>query len=119
MSVLGQSSPTRRPHLLDQAEIRFAIAIAGAVVTTLVVCLLQLSRAGAFGALLVVTVLLSLSLRPTIAAGAGLVSWALFTGFVVNSLGQLSFRPDDVRALGVLVSCCPLLASLSRLLRRT
>ena len=40
------------------------------------------------------------------AAVLGLVAWAYFTGFVTNSLGELTFAPDDLARLALLVALC-------------
>lgn len=93
----------RRPHVLDQWELRFAIAGLSQVVVILAVHLAHLPRGASFGALLVVTAAFGLSVGPLAAGSLGLVGWALFTGFVTNAYGQLTFRAEDVRLLGLLV----------------
>src|SRR3954451_25358542 len=36
-------------------------------------------------------------------AALGVVAWAFFTGFVVNALGQLTLRSDDLGRMGAFV----------------
>jgi hypothetical protein len=97
---------------------RFAAGIAAQVVATLVVCASGMPDDDGFGVLLVLGVLVSLTLGPLAAAGLGLIGWALFNGFVTNSLAQLTFRPDDVRLLAVLVGSCAAAACLTGLITR-
>lgn len=108
-------APTRPAHPLDQWQIRFSVGIACLVIATLAVGLARASRVDSFGVILGVTLLLSLTLRPLAATFLSIIGWALFTGFVTNSYGQLTFRPEDLRALAVLATVAPALACLARL----
>lgn len=93
----------RAPGLQDVWEIRFAAAGACQAAATFVVCAVGLPTADAFGILLVLTAVLGLVVRPLPAAGLGLVGWALFTGFVTNSYGELTFSHADLSRLAVAV----------------
>lgn len=83
-------------QMTDQPGVRFGIAN-GALV--LAFCLAGLAglTALATGALAVLVAgLAGLGLSLSMTASLGVIAWAMFTGFVENAYGQLSFADHDL-----------------------
>ena len=91
---------------MDEPGVRFGIAHAGLVTTALIVAAASLPGPVALGAMAVSAGAggrrLSLGWR----SGIALSAWAIFTGFLHNDLGLLTFAPPDLLRLAALLLVC-------------
>jgi hypothetical protein len=100
-------------HPLDQVGIRFAAAGGVLVAAVGLPRLAGLDELGTLGVVLVSATVLGATVTPGLAATLGITAWALFTGFVVNDYGLLTFAPADLGRLVVLVLVPALLSGLA------
>ena len=92
-----------RSPLLRLSAVRFAQGECSLVVGLLSCAAVRL---GSFPTLVIVsliTVLFAGRLPTLFATGLGLVAWAMFTGFVVNRYGVLTFSTGDLIRMGLLL----------------
>jgi hypothetical protein len=87
----------------DDAGVCLTIGAAASTLTLLAAAALEAATTRVF--LLLALVVAGTSLRSTSAVGAGIgaLAWGLFTGFLLHRFGELSFGPDDVARLVLLV----------------
>lgn len=104
------------PRLTDEPGIRFGYALALLGLTLLVAGGLPLGEMATQALVVLVMGVFSACLPWAVRPVVGLVSWAFFTGFVVNAYGQLTFAPADDRRLLVFVGAVVGVAALSRAL---
>jgi hypothetical protein len=113
-----------RPHPLDQVELRFGLGGAALLAALLCARVTGLPEAVALTSLFLLTACLGATLDLRYAAGLGLASWALFTGFVSHRYGQLGLAAPDLRVLALLVgaavagTCGARAATVARLVPR-
>jgi hypothetical protein len=84
--------------------VRFGIGSGVLFVLTDVVIVGQLPGVYGVALLLVATAVLAATLDGPYAFLLGLAGWAFATGFVVNTLGVLTFAPSDLLRLAVFVA---------------
>lgn len=90
-----------RPQMIDQPGIRFGIANGALVTALLVAGVAGLDHVETGLICLAVTGLASAGVSTLAGAAMGVVSWAMFTGFVENRYGQLTFAAGDLERLAV------------------
>lgn len=91
------------PQMTEQSGVRFALAN-GALVTALFASVIAGLTAGETElAVVAVAVLAGSGLSMALSGALGVVSWALFTGFVEHGYGQLTFGNGDVERLVVFI----------------
>jgi len=112
------SRTTRPQGLLDLPEVRFGFAEAALLVTVTVCGRLGLDVSTGLVVLAAVAATSCAVLPLRFSWAVGLSAWAFLTGFVVNAVGQLSFRPADLDRMGVLVLVAMLAATLPAFIRR-
>jgi hypothetical protein len=107
----------------DQPGVRFALANAALVTVLFVAAAARLDRLAAELTALVTAVVAAAGLAVLLRATIGVVMWALVTGFVQNSLGQLTFHRGDLGRLALFVvvvcACHRPAAAASSALRRS
>lgn len=86
----------RPPLLLDEVEFRFGLACGAVVLAMLVAGAFRVPPGATFAAVLILCALLAATLNRPLALVLGMASWALFTGFLTNRYGQLTFARDDL-----------------------
>lgn len=87
--------------LTDEVEVRCAIGAGALLVLTAVLVTTGPSVVDGVAVFLGATVLLAHLLDATRALLLGLTGWALATGFVVNTAGDLTLAPRDTLRLAV------------------
>lgn len=87
----------------DQPGVRFGIANGALVAALLMAGLTGLDYAETATAVVVVAGVACAGLSTWLTATVGLVSWAMFTGFIENSYGELTFAITDVERLAIFV----------------
>ncbi len=98
------------PRMRDEAGFRFGIGHALLIGALLVAGALELDPLTALGLVFLAALVAGLGLGPGWRAGLAISAWAMFTGFVENRFGILTFAPADLVRLGLLVLGCGLLA---------
>jgi hypothetical protein len=91
-----------RPRLVDEHGIRFGLAEGVLVLAALSAAALHLSLAAALVLLGLAAFAGGYSTSLGWALLVGLSAWAYFTGFLENSLGQLTLAPHDLDRLVVM-----------------
>ena len=91
--------------------IRFGFANAAVIVSLLACAALGARGAQTLVILLVVVAVSSLRLPAWLGAVCGAPAWAFYTGFVVNQLGELTFRDPDLVRLALLIGVGAVAAS--------
>ena len=102
MSTLqtGTRVPYRvQARLLDEEGVRYGLAHAGLVATALLASATELPGPLSFTLLVATGLTLSRGLVVRWRVGVALAAWAIWTGFLENSLGVLSFSGPDVARL--------------------
>jgi hypothetical protein len=84
-------------------QVRFGAGYGTVMVATVVVTAMRLAPDPALLVLGLVTVLWASRLPLGLATALGAVSWAYYTGFVVNQYGQLTFAAGDLIRLVLLL----------------
>jgi hypothetical protein len=87
--------------ITDEVEVRCAIGAGALLVLTAVLVTAQPTVVDGVVVFLAATVLLAHLLDATRAVLLGLTGWALATGFVVNTAGDLTLMPWDALRLAV------------------
>jgi hypothetical protein len=87
----------------DEPGVRFALANVALVMALFVAAAARLQPLEAEVTALVTAVVASAGLAVLLRAAVGVVAWALVTGFVQNSLGQLTFDRADLGRLVLFV----------------
>ena len=87
--------------LTDEVEVRCGLGAAALLLLTAVVVSTGPTGTRGVALFLVVTVLLAQLVDAMRALLLGLTGWALATGFVVNTYGDLTLAPRDVLRLAV------------------
>ncbi|MCW2760882.1 MAG: hypothetical protein JWR85_1083 [Marmoricola sp.] len=111
------STPRARLSLLDEPGIRFCAATALLVVTLAAASLAGLDASVTFWVALVVAGLAGAALSVRVSLGLGVITWAVYTGFVENQFGQLTLAGDDLERLVLLMVATVALAGLRRIHR--
>jgi hypothetical protein len=113
--VNGTLRSTRHdaPQLVDEPGVRFGIANALVVLALLASTATHLGLEPTTVLVVLVAGLAATGIPIRFVLGLGIATWAMVTGFVENSLGQLTFGRDDLLRLALLVTS---VAMLSRLL---
>lgn len=89
--------------ITDEVEVRCGIAAGALLVLTAVLVTAGPTIVGGVAVFLAATVLLAHLLDAPRALLLGLTGWALATGFVVNTAGDLTLAPWDALRLAVFV----------------
>lgn len=90
-----------RPRMTDEPGVRFGIANGLLVGALLTAGASRLSATDTEVVVVFVGGLAACGLSPMMTTWIGVIGWAMFTGFVENSYGQLTFRTGDVERLAV------------------
>lgn len=100
--------------MTDEPGVRVGIANGTLVAALLVAAVARLT----YGETAVMTVtvagLACAGLSTLLCAATGVVAWAMFTGFVENAYGQLTFASGDVERLAVFVVAALAVAGLAQ-----
>jgi hypothetical protein len=88
-----------RPRLVDEQGIRFGLAEGALVLAALVAAALHLPLAAALVLLALAAFGGGYATSLGWAVVVGLSAWAYFTGFLENTLGQLTLAPHDLTRL--------------------
>jgi hypothetical protein len=83
----------------DEPGVRFGIANTLLVVALLAAAAARLDKAETELIAVIAGGLASVGLSLLMTAWVGVIAWALFTGFVENSYGQLTFEGGDLKRL--------------------
>jgi uncharacterized membrane protein YhhN len=89
--------------ITDEVEVRCGVGAMALFVLTAVVQLAGPTGSDAVALFLSATVLLALLLDRVHALFLGVTGWALATGFVVNTAGELTLAPPDLARLAAFV----------------
>jgi hypothetical protein len=103
-----------QPLLTDEPGIRFGVANGLLVAVILAAGLARLEVDETEFLAVAVAGLASCGLTVLMTTWIGVVAWALFTGFVENDYGRLTFDQADLFRLGVFAVCTVSLAVLAR-----
>jgi hypothetical protein len=95
----------RRTTPLAEPGVRFGLANALLVAALLAATAARLDVSETEFVAVVVAGLASIGLSFVLTAWIGVVAWALFTGFVENDFGTLTFAEPDLVRLGVFAAC--------------
>lgn len=95
---------SERARLGRLPTVRFGAAYGTVMITAAVFTATHLAAHPAIVVLLAVTVAWSSRLTLGFAIALGIVSWAYFTGFVVNDYGALTFTSGDLVRLALFVA---------------
>lgn len=87
--------------MTDEPGVRFGIANGALVTALLVAGVARLNHVEIAVLAATVAGLACAGLSTLVSAAMGVVSWAMFTGFIENSYGQLTFAPGDIERLTV------------------
>jgi hypothetical protein len=97
-------------HVLEQAGVRLGVAGGAEYVAMGVLVAAGAPTSAGVAVLLALTALASPTLPRPAALLLGVTGWALTTGFLVNGLGQLTFRGGDLLRLAAYAAVAALLA---------
>ena len=98
--------------------VRFGIANALLVVVLIAAWAARLGTDETAWAAVLAAGLLGTGFSRPMAAWLGLIAWALFTGFVENRFGELTFAGDDVQRLVVFTAAALALSVAARRIHR-
>ncbi len=104
VSPSGQSLPGRRHLPRLPASLGFALGFVAGVVVTILACLLGAGREPAVGFVLLAATAAAVGAltTPIGALSSATQCWALYTGFVLNRFGVLTFDHRSLIALAVM-----------------
>jgi hypothetical protein len=91
------------PRLRDENGVRFGLAHAGLVVAALLAAVTQMPGSLSLTVIAVAAVASGRGLPVHSRAGIALAAWAIWTGFLENTLGVLTFSGADLARLATLV----------------
>jgi hypothetical protein len=100
--------------MVDQPGVRYGLSTALLVADLFISAAARLTGQETEVLTVVVAGLASCGLSLLLRASIGIVAWAMFTGFVVNRFGSLTFHHDDVRRLLLFPLATVVLAALAR-----
>jgi len=103
-----------RSHLTDEPGVRFGIANGLVIAALLAAATARLSTTATELVAVVAAGLASVGLPVLMTTWLGVIAWAMFTGFVENSYGQLTFEGGDLRRLAAFAAATLALAALTR-----
>jgi hypothetical protein len=103
-----------RSHLTDEPGVRFGIANGLLVAALLVAASARLDDTETEYVAVLAAGFVSVGLSVALTAWIGVIAWALFTGFVENGYGQLTFQGADLRRLVVFAAATLVLAAFTR-----
>jgi hypothetical protein len=103
-----------RPRMTDEPGVRFGIANGLLVVALIAAAVSRFSSTETEVAVVFVGGLAACGLSPMMTTWIGVIAWALFTGFVENSYGQLTFGAGDLQRLAVLTIATVAIATIVR-----
>ena len=99
-----------RSHLTDEPGVRFGIANGLLVAALIVAAAARLNPTGTELVAVIAAGVASVGLSILMTTSVGVIAWALFTGFIENSYGQLTFEASDLIRMAVFAAATVTLA---------
>ena len=98
--------------LIRDAGARWSITVFVTTLTLMVLQLANVPRSVDLGVVAIVATIGSAGLSLVWRIAAGLVGWALLTGFAYNRFGELTFSRDDMTRMAILLGATSVASSL-------
>jgi Flp pilus assembly protein TadG len=103
-----------RAHLTDEPGVRFGIANGLLVAALIAAASVRLNTTGTEIVAVIAAGIASVGLSILMTSSVGVIAWALFTGFIENSYGQLTFEKGDLIRMAVFAAATITLAVVTR-----